>query len=214
MHDEQEPEGADAGVEATGEGEAGSESYEGSDLGGDDEAALDRERLLAEVRLEATRARAAWSLVQPQHFALLAANCLFFTSGLAAWNRGPVDAAPGSVPLVHGVDSIAGAAIFALSLYGFWIATFNLRHRPMVIWPFLVNALIALVVGISGFTRAIGSEAWDHALRYRESLVAPGYWLLVAGGMLVLFVLVGGIMKGASKAKAAQAEGGARRRRR
>ena len=42
---------------------------------------------------------------------------------------------------------------------------------------------------------------------------APGYWLLTAGGALVLIVLLRGVISGAGKAKAKAAAQGSRRRR-
>ena len=146
------------------------------------------------------------------------------------WSRG----APGDPDLaqsffLQGIDTIRGGAIFALAIFGFWIMAINLVYRQLYVWPYLINALLALWVGIPGFTRTIGSATWDRAKAYGESLrgqsmlddimgplsvIPAGHWLLTAGGALVLIVLLKGILGGAGKGRAAgEAEGGRRGRR-
>ena len=131
--------------------------------------------------------------------------------------------------IVIGLDTIRGAVIFALSIFGFWIMGINLAFRQLIVWPFFLNALIALWVGIPGFTGTIGSDKWQRAKEYVEGLrgesildrimgplstIPAGHWLLTAGGALVLIVLLKGVLGGASKgrAEAATAGGGGRRR--
>ncbi|MHC5011652.1 MAG: hypothetical protein ACYTG6_12020 [Planctomycetota bacterium] len=199
---------------------------------GDEEGmeAVDMAAILAEAQHDALRARAAWSLVHKELFILLFANCLFFAGALAAWSRAYGWMTTPEAPLT-GLDTIRGALIFALAIYGFWTMVFNIWHRQLVVWPFLLNALLALWVGIPGFTSRIGSQAWDDAIHYVDkvmpsktmldwiltplSTIPPGHWLLTLGGAIVLIVLLKGVLGGHSKSRSTTAEesGGRRRRR-
>ena len=96
----------------------------------------------------------------------------------------------------------------------------------------MLNALIALEVGITGIKSVLGAEggARDMAKAYLDqdgvpktmlddvtvplSAIPPAYWMLTLGGMIVLIVIINGIMSGAKKVKMAQAEEGGGRRRR
>lgn len=202
------------------------------DFYGDDDPAVQWEEALGEAHRDGLAAKAWWSLVHKEQMTLLIANILFFVGVLAAWSR----AVPGQVAdastYIHGLDTIRGALIFALALYGFFTIGVNLRFRQTRVGPFLINALFALWVGIPGFTRMIGSAEWDQARAHVEllkqtegvslldgfliplSAIAPGYWMLTAGGLLVLLVLVRGVLAGASSVKAAQREAAGSRRRR
>ena len=196
------------------------------------EGAIDTEVILAEAALERMHRKAYWHSNQKQLFMFLFANCLFFASAFAAWTR----AAPGEAgdPSVYlrGLDTIRGSFIFALSIYGFWTAVFNIWHAQMKIWPYMLGAVLALWVGVSGFMQSIGdsNEQWKQAGVYldgleskkmlddilvRLSVVAPGFWLLTVGGLVVVWVVVNGLMHGSqqSKAEAPAADGGGSTRR-
>jgi hypothetical protein len=229
MSDDTANEGA-ADAEAA---EAATETDEGFEEGAEEGAELgvgvDVDALLGEARARATQARAAWSLIHKELLALLLANCFFFAGALASWSRG----VPSDVDFVQsfylqGIDTIRGAAIFALAIFGFWIMLINFVFRQLIVWPYLINALLALWVGIPGFTRTIGSDKWDRAKAYGDTLsnqsmlddimhplstIPGGFWLLTAGGALVLIVLLKGILGGASKGRGAGDEGGRRGRR-
>jgi hypothetical protein len=142
--------------------------------------------------------------------------------------RATVDAADaGPAPTLYGLGTIRGALIFALALYGFWVIFLNFRYRQTMVWPFLINAILALWVGIPGFTNNFGSEHWTLAEKYMEQETAsflaklmaplsntpPGHWLLTFAGAIVLVVLLRGILSGRSKTKARAAASGGRRRR-
>ena len=202
------------------------------DFYGDEDPAVQWEGALADAHGESLAAKAWWSLVHKEQMTLLFANILFFVGVLAAWSR----AVPGDVVnpanYVHGLDTIRGALIFALALYGFVIIYVNIRFRQTRVLPIFLNALFALWVGIPGFTRMFGSESWDKAKAYVDvlkqtqsvsildnaliplSAIAPGYWMLTAGGLLVLLVLVRGVLAGASSVKAQKREAAGSRRRR
>lgn len=191
------------------------------------------EELLHEAEANRRRANAAMSLVHKEHFAFLGANCLFFAGSLAAWRvveMGPVDGGTRLVQLTHGLDTIRGAAIFALSIYGFWSLAIGLYTKRTVVWPFLLNMLLGLWVGLAGVMRGIGSDAWKRAYADLEKqphtaldtmltglgTIAPGFWMLAVGSLLVLFIILKGLVGGAAQARAAkeQAEGGGGERRR
>jgi hypothetical protein len=178
---------------------------------------LDTQTILAQAHEQAVRARAAWSLIHKELLLLLFANCLFFAGVLAAWSRGaPGDPGLASSYWLSGLDTIRGALIFALAIHGFWIMFFNVWFRQMIVWPYLLNALLALWVGIPGFTGTIGSAKWEAAQKYvdaqtSKSLLDPiltplatipaGHWLLTLGGAIVLIVLLKGILAGMSQSK-------------
>lgn len=217
-------------VEAAEEAEAALEDelYE-------DEAFLDEEAMqaaaqeaMSEAQARGLLARAEWSLVHKELLLLLFANCLFFVGVLAAWSRAAPGVAGDPSTWLHGLDTIRGSAIFVLAIFGFWMLALNFRYRQSVVWPFLLNAILALWVGIPGFTRTIGSERWDTAVAFVDDMakksfldkvfiplssVPPAYWLLTFGGAIVLIVLLKGVMSGASAAKQSAAAGGRRRRR-
>jgi hypothetical protein len=197
---------------------------------GDDTAAI-----LATAQLDRMGRQAYWHGTSKQLFAFLFANCLFFAGVLVAWTRtGSVPGDPPGDPSTYitGLHTIRGAFIFALALYGFWTAAFNIWHGQMKIWPYVLNAILALWVGIAGFRHSIGGEEWARAREYLDnedigkpiadyltvplSTVAPGYWLLTFGGLIVVFVIVNGLLHGSKQVKAAAAAqgGGSRRRRR
>ena len=199
---------------------------------GELQAEIDTAALLAEATEMRLLRKAYWHANQKQLFAFLFANCLFFASAFVAWTR-PLyqlgDDGQWMVTMldgptfVTGLDSIRGAFIFAFSVYGFWTAVFNIWHAQMKIWPYLMGAILALWVGIGGFMRGVGGEQWDNAKAYLDSgqfgsksmfddltvplgVVAPGFWLLTLGGLVVIWVIINGIMQGSASAKAAAAE--------
>ena len=204
-----------------------------------DSGEVDTAALMAEAYDDQLRMKASWHLIPRENFVFLFANCLFFAGALCAWSRMiPPDwleaAGKARVELdpstyLMGLDTIRGTFIFALAMYGFFQVVFNIVGRTTKVWPFMLNALVALEVGIGGLSRGFGSEAMDMASTYLEnaesktlmddmmvplSAVPPAYWMLTLGGMIVLIVILNGIMTGAKKAKMAAAEEGASRRRR
>jgi len=198
-----------------------------ADDGGMDDAAddafeaagVDTHAILAEASMERMHRQAYWHGTDKQLFTFLFANCLFFAGTLVAWMRSaPGDPAGDPSTYVTGLHTIRGGFIFALSIYGFWTAIFNVWHGQMKVWPYLLNAVLALWVGIAGFAHTIGGEEWDKAKNYLETLeskkmlddilvplstVAPGYWLLSLGGVIVVWVIINGLMKGSASAKGA-----------
>ena len=84
------------------------------------------EELLHEAEANRRRANAAMSLVHKEHFAFLAANCLFFAGSLAAWRLPPYGENNAAGMLTHGLETIRGSAVFALSIYGFWTTAIGL----------------------------------------------------------------------------------------
>lgn len=203
------------------------------DFYGDEDPVVQWEGALADAHGEGLAAKAWWSLVHKEQMTLLFANLLFFVGVLAAWSRAVPGDAANPANHIHGLDTVRGALIFALALYGFVIIYVNIRFRQTRVLPIFMNALFALWVGIPGFTRMIGSAEWDQAKAHVEHLkqtvggvsilddfliplsaIAPGYWMLTAGGLLVLLVLVRGVLAGASSVKAQKREAAGSRRRR
>ena len=227
---EAEPEDAADFVDEGSEGE-----FEGPPPGGT------VEELLHDAEANRRRANAAMSLVHKEHFAFLGANCLFLAGSLAAWRiesltLTAVDAAGKVVSVTNGVtqvtsglSTIRGAAIFALSLYAFWTLAIGLYTKRTVVWPFLINMLLGLWAGLGGVVQGIRSEPWKQAYDALEKrshtfletmltgmgTIAPAFWMLAGGSLLVLFILLKGIVGGAtqSRAKSAAEGGGGERRR-
>ena len=217
---------AEDAEEGMAQAELDVEGY-GEDLYAEEEAQVQIEAALAEAHQRNLGARAWWSLVHPELVVMLLANCFFFAGALVAWDRTLAwDANP--VRAFTGLETIRGAVIFALSIYGFWTLVFNIWYRQLKIWPFLINGLIALWVGIGGILATVGSARWDGASAWLEkqtssyldvvlaplSSIAPGFWLLTAGGALVLITLLKGIMGGRAQVKAQAREGAGKGRRR
>ena len=194
---------------------------------------IDTEDILGAAQLERIHRQAYWHGTSKELFAFLFANCLFFAGALAAWTRSVPGDPPGDPSTyITGLHTIRGGAIFALSIYGFWTAAFNIFHAQMRIWPYLLSGILALWVGVSAFVQGIGGENWDKAKAYLDTLeskkmlddilvpastIAPGYWLLSFGGLIVIWVIISGLMKGAQQTKAAAGAengGGSGRRRR
>jgi hypothetical protein len=190
------------------------------------------EQLLEEAEANRRRANAAMSLVHKEHFAFLLANCLLFAGSLAAWRALPYGENIAGGNLTTGLGTIRGSLIFALAIYGFWSLGIGLYTKRTVVWPFLLNMLLGLWVGLGGVIRGIGSTEWHYAYKVLNdpekttsytkldetlaglSTIAPGYWMLTCGSMLVLFIIVKGIVGGAAKGKKPAAEGGPERSRR
>lgn len=177
-------------------------------------AAGSAEALLQEAEMGRRRAVAAMSLVHKEHFALLFANCFFFAGSLAAWSRAEAGGETSTGALLHGLDTIRGAAIFALAMYGFWVSAVGLYTKRTVVWPFMLNALLALWVGLGGVIAGFKSEGFDKAMEnvpagssYLSKYlagpgsIAPGFWMLAAAGLLVIFLILKGLLGGASKSK-------------
>jgi hypothetical protein len=183
------------------------------------------EQLMDEAEANRRRANASMSLVHKEHYAFLFANCLFFAGALAAWRSGPYGANDAGAAVTHGLETIRGSLVFALALYGFWSLGIGLYTKRTVVWPLLLNMLLGLWVGLGGVVKGIGSPAWEQA--YKDlydpaktasysaidkmlaglGTIAPGYWMLTGGALLVLFILIKGIVSGASKSKTRAAEG-------
>lgn len=211
--------------------EAAEEAYEATA----DEAGVDAGAIVAEARIERLHRQAYWHAQPKQLFAFLFANCMFFASGFAAWTRAGYNEDGSAVPvdpslLFTGLDTIRGSLLFALSLYGFWTAVFNIWQAQMKVWPYLLGAILALWVGIGGIVAGIGGEQWERSKLYLENLesktlmddmltplgvIAPGYWLCAFGGIIVVWVIVMGLVQGGQSAKSSASEsGGSGRRRR
>ena len=207
-----------------------------------DEAPMDADALLGEAQMDAMATRASWHLLPKEVFGLLFANCLMFAGVMGAWSRTPIGEAVNPTHYITGLDTIRGTAIFALCLYGFWTAIFNVFGRQMKIWPYMLGSAVSLWIGVSGIMKSMANEALiDGAAEYLAGLheagesytkleewmayggiVPPAYWALTAGGALVAVILLKAILGGASsgKGKAPKAEkkkrgggGGGRRRR-
>ena len=77
--------------------------------------------------------------------------------------------------------------------------------------PVALAGPVTVVLDCAG--QAPSTDAMDTALAGIGS-IAPGFWMLTGGSLLVLFMVIKGILGGASQAKAAKAEAaGARKRR-
>lgn len=191
------------------------------DMGGGAPPGGTAEELMFDAEAGRRRALASMSLVHKEHFGLLFANCFFFAGALSAWTRATPGTPASSAMLIHGLDTIRGTAIFALSLYGFWVLAIGLYTKRTVVWPFLLNAILALWVGLGGVLSGFKSPNYDLAKKVLKETegsysaldehllagpgtIAPGMWMLACSGLLVLFMILKGLVGGASKAKAAR----------
>lgn len=123
-------------------------------------------------------------------------------------------------PVIHRIDglqTIRGTFMFAIAIYGIFVAIFNVLFRRMIVWPFFMNGVLALWVGMIGLSRSMGSAAWESwALatkngNFVEKLfgkwraIPSGQLLLAFAGAIVLVSIlkgvVGGFAAGAAKSK-------------
>jgi hypothetical protein len=130
--------------------------------------------------------------------------------------------------LTHGLETIRGSLIFALSVYTFWSLAIGFHTKKTTVWPLLLNMLFGLWVGLGAVIKGVGSKEWDdayevlHKTEYSMldnmlaglSTIAPGYWMLTGASLLVLFIIVKGIVGGAAKSKGTAAAGAGEGRRR
>lgn len=173
----------------------------------------------------------SWGVVHKELFLFLLASILIGIGCLASWaTRSPTR----DFPAMNGLLTIRGSIMLALSIYGVASAYFSILNRKMVVWPFLLNALLALWLGLPAVSSAINGTEWNAWKQLADTsggsmmdkwfgglrAIPPGILLLTIGGLLVaisiLKGIVGGFVSGSAKAKAAQAEGsvkGAARRR-
>lgn len=116
-----------------------------------------------------------------------------------------------------GLDTIRGSFMFAIALYGIIVAFFNLLHRRMIVWPFFLNGVLALEVGLTSLNRAMGSTAWEMWAEKTKDMnwveawlgklrAVPSSQLLLtfAGALILMSIIkgvVGGFAAGAAKSK-------------
>ncbi len=167
----------------------------------------------------------SWGTVHKELFLFLFASILIGVGCIASW---AVRTPTGSTEAMNGLSTIRGCVMFALALYGVTSAYFSILNRKMVVWPFLLNALIALWIGLPTVSNAIGGPAWKAWGKLAETTnstlmdkwfggfraIPPGLLLLTVGGLLVavsiLKGIVAGFVAGAAKSKAAQEDAGAK----
>lgn len=131
-----------------------------------------------------------------------------------------------------GLDTLRGALLFALAVYGVIAGLFNVLFRRMVMWPYVAGGALALWVGLQGLLGGLGGRAydlwktWAKGRSLMESFfapvraVSPGHLLLTLAGVITVVKLVGGVLAAATKGKgdaggdAGGKEGGAAARRR
>jgi hypothetical protein len=149
----------------------------------------------------------AWGTVHGEQFLFLLSACLIGVGCIVSWDQ----ARPG---VFTGLSTIRGSLMLALAVYGAVVGTLGILHRRLVVWPFFVNALLALWVGIGGITGSIDSGRWKEyeaqaGTWYRAwRAIPPGFWLLTLAGALVVIAVLKGIVGGfaGAKAKAKEAE--------
>ncbi len=162
----------------------------------------------------------SWGTVHKELFLFLLASILIAVGCVSSW---AIRTPTGDGDPSNGLRTIRGCLMFALALYGVTSAYFSIFSRKMVIWPFLLNALMALWVGIPVLSNSIGGPAWTAWGKSAESggtlmdkalggmrAIPPGLMLVTLGGLLVaisvLKGLVAGFIAGKAKKKAAQEE--------
>jgi hypothetical protein len=181
----------------------------------------------------------AWGTVHREHFLFLLSSILIAVGCLVPWTiRWPATtdpdqlaaAAASAASSLDGLATVRGPLMLCLAIYGIFVAVFNVLYRRMVMWPFVLNCMVALWVGGAGVARAASSPAWDawgkklkDTNLFDEYLgqlraIPPGFLLLTLAGLLVALTLVKGVVAGfaagAAKEKAKRAATTDRRARR
>lgn len=159
----------------------------------------------------------AWGTVHKEVYLFLFSACLIAAGCLVSWDQNR----PGTW---NGLTTIRGSLMFAFALYGMFRAVISLFNRSMIVWPFFLNALLALWVGISGIMSCVNSKLWEkyanqehHSLagKFEDPLraIPPGFWLITLAGFLVVLVVLKGVVAGfASGGKGGPAKDAKRRR--
>lgn len=154
----------------------------------------------------------AWGTAHKEHFLFLLASILIAVGCFASW----AVRSPGAVTeSANGFSTIRGSFMFALAVYGVITAILNVLYRRLIVWPFLLNALVALWVGIAGIVGAMDSKAWEAWKTHFKSganmldgfagqvrAIPPGFLLLSAAGGLVMISLLKGVVAGAAAGSA------------
>jgi hypothetical protein len=164
----------------------------------------------------------AWGTVHKELYLFLLCSILIAVGCLASWTgRVPLKDAAGHLTgatgyigrEMTGLDTIRGTVMFAIAVYGVLAGMMNILYRRMVVWPYLLNALIALWVGVSGIASAIGGDAWSLWGKYGEGKsltekwfggfrsIPPGMLLLALAGFVIMARLLGGIVSAATAGK-------------
>jgi hypothetical protein len=144
----------------------------------------------------------AWGTVHREQFLFLLAAIFMGVGAMVSWDQARPSA-------LTGLQTIRGSLIFTLAVYGVIVGLIGIFNRRTVVWPYFMNALVALWVGIQGITNALDSEffktlseergvTWWHEYR----AIPPGMWLLTVGGGLVVMAVLKGLVGGFAGAKA------------
>jgi hypothetical protein len=151
----------------------------------------------------------AWKTVDAELFGMIFASVLIGIGCLVSWTqKRPAD--------FTGISTVRGSVMLALAVYGVFSGVLNVLYRRHVVWPALINAILALWTGVGGLMDVMQTEAWKNAGREREEQVAyfekyfgeymraipPGFLLLTIGGALVMMMIVKGLVAGAGNASA------------
>jgi hypothetical protein len=172
----------------------------------------------------------AWKTVHKEHFLFLFTSILTVIGVLASWSGRHPDL---PTAFTNGMTTLRGPIILGLAVYGIFVAVFNILNRRMVMWPFLINCMLCLWVGISGIGAAAESPAWEAWTKKYANLsmlsldhimgqfraIAPGMFVLTLAGVLIAISFLKGIVagfasgaaKGREKREAEEAEAARRR---
>lgn len=144
----------------------------------------------------------AWGTVHKESFLFLLAGIFMAVGAMVSWDQARPSA-------LTGLQTIRGALIFALALYGIVVGVIGVFNRRTVVWPFFMNALVALWVGIDGIVKSLDSPLYEQ-LRVlpgqpwwgKFRAIPPGMWLLTVGGALVVMAVLKGLVGGFATSKA------------
>src|SRR6186713_2014494 len=100
----------------------------------------------------------SWGTVHKELYLFLLSAILIGVGCIASWTGRAPDGPLGAK--ITGLDTIRGTLMFAIAIYGVISGVMNLLYRRMVVWPYLLNALFGLWIGLGGVVDAIGSPAW------------------------------------------------------
>jgi hypothetical protein len=159
----------------------------------------------------------AWKTVHKEHFLFLFTSILTVIGCLVSWSGRHPDV---QSAFTNGMTTLRGPIILGIAIYGIFVAVFNILYRRMIMWPFLINCMLCLWVGIVGISNAASSPAWEAWTKKYEGLsmlsldhimgqfraIAPGMFLLTLAGALIaisfLKGIVAGFASGAAKSRA------------
>jgi len=117
-----------------------------------------------------------------------------------------------------GADSIGGAFLLILAIYGVIVSVWNIYHRKMIVWPVMLAALDGALLSIQRVIQIAGNVVveipqdsgkffeFQLTIKTYAQSFGPGLYLVTIFSVLVLFSVVVSVFSGAKQDARRKAE--------